>query len=88
MSSIPAICSPSMWICMCQPRSSTRFDSGSIMSAVVAPACDQVEADAAHAEVVQALELGVGHARVDDGDAARRRPDLAMRVQRGAFSVP
>ena len=45
----------------------------------------QVEADAAHAEIVQALELGVGHARVDDGDAARRRPDLRHAVQRAGI---
>ena len=45
----------------------------------------QVEADAAHAEIVQALELGVGHARVDDGDAARRRPDLRDAVERAGI---
>jgi len=45
----------------------------------------QVEADAAHAEIVQALELGVADRGVDDGDAARARPELHHPVERAGI---
>ncbi len=59
----------SIWIWICQPRSLTRFDSGSSMSSVVAPGL-RVESDAANSEAVQPLELSVADACVDHRDTA------------------
>jgi hypothetical protein len=69
---------------MCQPRSFIRFDSGSIIDCRSAH-LDQVEADAADAEIVHALELGVGDAGVDDRDATGSRADLRHGVERDAI---
>ena len=46
---------------------------------------DEIEADAANAEVVQPLEFGVGDARIDHRHAARARAELGHRVERAGI---
>ena len=46
---------------------------------------DEIEADAANAEVVQPLEFGIGDARIDHRHAARAWPQLGHRVERAGI---
>src|SRR5258708_14699950 len=57
-----------IWIC--QPRSLTRFDSGSIISDVVAPACAKLNRIPRAPSPCHAPQLGISHRGVDHADTA------------------
>ena len=67
MISITVGASALIWIC--QPSSLTRFDTGSIISGVVAR-LRQVKTDTARTEAVHALQLGISDRGVDHNDGA------------------
>src|SRR5262245_5588991 len=62
----------------CQPRSLTRFDSGSIISGVVAPACARLKRIPRTPKPVQEFELFGRHGVVDDRDHPRRRAECGQ----------
>ena len=84
MSAAATIWSARRWICTCQPSGSTRRASGSIMSSVVAAVLGSnwVKRMPRMPAVGHPLQLGVGDGRMNDRDAARRRPKLRDGIER------
>lgn len=57
------ICAGNKFSCTCQPSPAMCLESGSHMSSVAG--LDQVEADGAHAQLKQGLQVMLGERRID-----------------------